>query len=785
MKLVVGYSTGGDVDCGDHAKSDFGDIRFVNLANDTEYPYWMENYTSDTQATFWIKNTDNADTILMYYGNSGVSTTSNGDNTFCFFDNFNSGSSPDTNKWDTVGTISVDAGYLKLNPSETEKCYGKSAYGVGYSLRWRADVRNDGGGYDQRCMGWVNNYNEFYDYVFMSPHDSGASDGDKCKKNPSYLLQGHTFSSGYKTYEIMRISSTSSKFYENGVLTNSVTSATYNPIISIKPLFYVYTADTDQLWIDWVFVRKCSATEPSWSSFGSEQTQGAGATVPVVTTNDATGVEENNATIRGTLTSDGSVVGSGSTGWNWAEAYEDNNGFANPANVYTDDGTYTEDENGDNCEYKDFDTTSGTGTGTTLYAGIPAGATISGITVEVEARGSKADGGVDVKLSWNGGTSWSSEYSDTYPDSSWATKTYGGSSDTWGAHSWTKSDFSDANFRIWLEIDGAASTLIDYVKIDVSYTALTTTCWFRYGDETPPTDNNVSQGLIANQSSFSYNWQSLTPGKLYYFDTQANNSAGWDTTGGIKSFLTKPDPPSGASASSSSSGSSWINLSWTAGAGADRYYVRYSNTSTPTTRSEGTELCNVTTTYYNSTFSTSGTYYFSIWSYASEVSPALHQWSDTYNSASEYLSIYTWHSESFGGKLTVTLAIDVEINDSSWIAGSLDCGDDVQKNFTFYQNGSATIDIGIGINSTNGNYSFVNYTTWSNSGHDQYCANFTVNTWSSESMIEPGYPASSVLKSSFAPGSFVYGIRLWMPKSVTYQDKQEDFEVVLYVSEST
>ena len=145
----------------------------------------------------------------------------------------------------------------------------------------------------------------------------------------------------------------------------------------------------------------------------------------------------------------------------------------------------------------------------------------------------------------------------------------------------------------------------------------------------------------------------------------------------------------------------------------------------------------------------------------------------------------TWHSESFGGKLTVTLAIDVEINDSSWIAGSLDCGDDVQKNFTFYQNGSATIDITIGINSTNGNYSFVNYTTWSSNGHDQYCANFTVDTWSSESMIEPDYPASSVLKSSFAPGNFVYGIRLWIPKSVTYQDRQEDFEVVLDVSEST
>jgi len=76
MKLTVGNSTGGDVTCDGHAKSDFGDIRFVALDNSTEYPYWIENYTTNVQATIWINNTDNASTILMYYGNSVASTTS-------------------------------------------------------------------------------------------------------------------------------------------------------------------------------------------------------------------------------------------------------------------------------------------------------------------------------------------------------------------------------------------------------------------------------------------------------------------------------------------------------------------------------------------------------------------------------------------------------------------------------------------------------------------------------------------------------------------------------------
>jgi len=115
MKLVVGNSTGGDVTCDGHAKSDFGDIRFVNLANDTEYPYWMENHTANTQATFWIKNSDNASTILMYYGNSGVSTTSNGTDTFIAWDDFDDGySETDSLKaargWTTLGaTTSIQA----------------------------------------------------------------------------------------------------------------------------------------------------------------------------------------------------------------------------------------------------------------------------------------------------------------------------------------------------------------------------------------------------------------------------------------------------------------------------------------------------------------------------------------------------------------------------------------------------------------------------------------------------------------------------------------------------
>jgi len=208
-----------------------------------------------------------------------------------------------------------------------------------------------------------------------------------------------------------------------------------------------------------------------------------------------------------------------------------------------------------------------------------------------------------------------------------------------------------------------------------------TTCWFQYGDETPPTDNNVSQGVIANQSTFNYNWQSLTPGVLYYFDTEANNSDGWDTTGGIKSFLTKPNTPTSASCSTEEG---WINVSWTAATGADRYHVRYKSDSSPTSITDGTLFDNVTVLYVNKSIG-AGTYYFSIWSYAYESSPALHHYSDTYDTTSgTELTVSTWHSKSFGGSVTIE-----EINTSvDAISSYIQTSSPLQINVT----GSSALD---------------------------------------------------------------------------------------------
>jgi hypothetical protein len=138
---------------------------------------------------------------------------------------------------------------------------------------------------------------------------------------------------------------------------------------------------------------------------------------------------------------------------------------------------------------------------------------------------------------------------------------------------------------------------------------------------------------------------------------------------------------------------------------------------------------------------------------------------------------YCFTTEAGGATITVA------VSPTSWNGGTPALGTNIQNNFTLWQNGSATIDITIGINNTN--YTFVTYSNWLTNGHNRYCANYTTNTWSTETSITPGYPPSSVLKGSFAPGHFHFGIRLWLPRTVTYANIREDFKIVLTISEST
>jgi hypothetical protein len=113
-----------------HMKTDFGDIRFMGTDGTTSYDYWMEKKTDGTSAVFWVNvPTASTTTFRMYYGNSSLTTTSDGTKTFEFFDDF----SGDLSKWIVEKTSGVypriESGYLVAGGGITSGAYGHTSLG--------------------------------------------------------------------------------------------------------------------------------------------------------------------------------------------------------------------------------------------------------------------------------------------------------------------------------------------------------------------------------------------------------------------------------------------------------------------------------------------------------------------------------------------------------------------------------------------------------------------------------------------------------------------------------
>ncbi|GAH04083.1 unnamed protein product, partial [marine sediment metagenome] len=85
-------------------QTDFDDIRFTTSDGSTELDYKILEKTDSNNAVIWVEIDTipvDPDTVIfyIYYGNGGVSTTSNGDDTFLLYDHFDD-SSIDVAKWD-------------------------------------------------------------------------------------------------------------------------------------------------------------------------------------------------------------------------------------------------------------------------------------------------------------------------------------------------------------------------------------------------------------------------------------------------------------------------------------------------------------------------------------------------------------------------------------------------------------------------------------------------------------------------------------------------------------
>jgi hypothetical protein len=131
--------------------------------------------------------------------------------------------------------------------------------------------------------------------------------------------------------------------------------------------------------------------------------------------------------------------------------------WSNGANAY----------DGQNGTYATTDTDTASSTFYDYHLPI-SGNTIGGVTVQLEIAAFPAGGTIDVQLSWDGGSTWTSVKTTSALTASDTIVTLGSNSDKWGRSAWSAADFSDTNFRVRLTANTSSNTIyVDAIKVKV------------------------------------------------------------------------------------------------------------------------------------------------------------------------------------------------------------------------------------------------------------------------------------------------------------------------------
>jgi hypothetical protein len=274
-----GTDSGADVYLNGKCRTDFGDVRFTASDGMTLLDYWMESKVDGDYAVFWVEITDdlstNPVTIYIYYGNPSATTTSNGDNTFLFFDDF-PGTSLDSSKWTVkAGTPVVENSYVKLTGSysriQTIPTFSRP---TAVRIRAKMDTTSSGNAIDNyvyatdgayrtsgTCYVWAIASN----YYTYSIYFQKTIDGVQTSLKTTGVKLDSTV---WGTYELCATALTFRFFYDSNEDTPSVTDT---DIFSGYLELACYGTTGYRYW-DWIAVRKYVDPEPSHGSWGSEET---------------------------------------------------------------------------------------------------------------------------------------------------------------------------------------------------------------------------------------------------------------------------------------------------------------------------------------------------------------------------------------------------------------------------------------------------------------------------------------------------------------------------------
>lgn len=265
---LTNYQVDLSVDQDADMQTDYGDLRFIDSSETTPLDHWVEDTSSDP-ASFWVKipsiTAGSSNNIYMYYDNATASSAVDGDNTFEFFDGF-TGSSLDTDKWSSSGTVSVSGGECTIGATNGSAwILGKTKFAPehAFKTKWKTSSYYGAGfqyaglndGTDGRpSLATDSSFFEFDGNLDLNTRDNGVSNED-----PDFTMDYN--------YHVMEMEwlTGSVKFY-----TDSSAIGTFSSQIPDASCGANFRGSTN--YSDWVFIRKF--TDPTLSpSFGAEQSQ--------------------------------------------------------------------------------------------------------------------------------------------------------------------------------------------------------------------------------------------------------------------------------------------------------------------------------------------------------------------------------------------------------------------------------------------------------------------------------------------------------------------------------
>ncbi len=267
-----GSDIGRDVYLNNQSLSWPNDFRFTD-ADDSQLSYWIESSDNST-ATVWVKvisipASPGYAVLKLYYGQVGDPGASNGFSTFQFFDDFNNGSTINTqwnNGYDrnlvrqTNGIITITSNYAAHSITANTNMFGP-----GNSVRFKAQTSAS----NTEFVAGLESYDQRNRVQFYGQYQSNNIVG-RSVSNGQWSITG-TLTNSKNSWHIYESKWSTGKI--NFDLDNSnlatVTSNVPN-IVAPRPILGPWNVGS--LIVDWYVVRKYTLHEPTHSTWGGGST---------------------------------------------------------------------------------------------------------------------------------------------------------------------------------------------------------------------------------------------------------------------------------------------------------------------------------------------------------------------------------------------------------------------------------------------------------------------------------------------------------------------------------